>query len=234
MVPNAVLVTHDDGQEYLFGSFVYREDAFNLLTKLSIVARSVNALNGGLPVESSEPDTVLTKMKVVVDETISGVCVSDIYKRCWDGNNENDPSFYFSWLNSQDVNFDIKVGKWEIRESNDDQLIKEWCEETYSQKRVVTYNFKRTTHLYIGPPTASVTETQFCRLEGPKRCVIATTVVPSGTPLSFKLSPNPNYTLTCVHFFKKVFHTQIHFLWNVDGSAKAWEKVELESESEYL
>lgn len=184
LVPNAVLVTYDDGQEYLFGSFVYREDAFNLLTKLSIVARSVNALNGGLPMESSEPDTVLTKMKVVVDETISGVCVSDVYKRCWDGNNENDPSFYFLWLNSQDVNFDIKVGKWEIRESNGDQLIKEWCEETYSQKRVVTYNFKRTTHLYIGPPTASVTETQFCRLEGSKRCVIATTVVPSGIPYS--------------------------------------------------
>jgi len=47
---------------------------------------------------------------------------------------------------------------------------------------VITYNFTRTTHLYIGPPIASVTETQFCRIEGNDKCVLQTNVAMQGIP----------------------------------------------------
>ena len=50
--------------------------------------------------------------------------------------------------------------------------------------QVIKFKFKRTTHLYIGPPIAGVTQTQYCRMEGNDRCVTMMTAEMDGIPYS--------------------------------------------------
>lgn len=49
---------------------------------------------------------------------------------------------------------------------------------------MIKFKFKRTTHLYIGPPIAGVTQTQYCRLVGNDRCVTMMTAEMDGIPYS--------------------------------------------------
>lgn len=185
LVPNAILITCEDGKDYLFGSFLYREEAFNLLNRLSIVARSVVEFNGGSP-SLPKTDSTLAKMQIIVNENLVGVNVRQLFQTCWDESldedNKNDPvsSFYATWLKTQEVNFDVYVGSWEKDENG---FINQWCGEKYTRKRVVKFKFRRSTHLYIGPPTANVTETQFSRIEeGDETCIIASNVKVDGIP----------------------------------------------------
>lgn len=50
--------------------------------------------------------------------------------------------------------------------------------------QIVKFKFKRTTHLYIGPPVAGVTQTQYCLKEGNDKCVLMMTVEMDGIPYS--------------------------------------------------
>jgi hypothetical protein len=50
--------------------------------------------------------------------------------------------------------------------------------------QVIKFKFKRTTHLYIGPPIAGVTQTQYCIVDGNDRCVTHMTVEMDGIPYS--------------------------------------------------
>jgi hypothetical protein len=50
--------------------------------------------------------------------------------------------------------------------------------------QVITFKFKRTTHLYVGPPIAGVTQTQYCRLQGNDKCIVSMTVEMDGIPYS--------------------------------------------------
>ena len=197
LVPNAVLITCDDGNDYLFGSFLYREEAFNLLNRLSIVARSVVELNEGGSREILQPDFTLSKMQIIINENLAGVTIDQIYRTCWtrqeeevNGTSKSD-DFYANWLNEQKVNFDIDVGCWE---ENEGGFINEWCGEKYTRKRLVRYKFKRTTHLYIGPPVANVTETQFSRIEGNEKCIIASNVKIDGIPYADSFSVECRWT----------------------------------------
>ena len=50
--------------------------------------------------------------------------------------------------------------------------------------QVIRFKFKRTTHLYIGPPVASVTQTQYLMKDGNDRCIVMMTVEIDGVPYS--------------------------------------------------
>jgi hypothetical protein len=59
-----------------------------------------------------------------------------------------------------------------------------WCGEKYEQMRLVTFEFERTTHLYIGPPVARVKQTQYCRTESNDKCTMAMALEFDGIPYS--------------------------------------------------
>ena len=48
--------------------------------------------------------------------------------------------------------------------------------------QIIRFKFRRTTHLYIGPPVAGVTQTQYLIKEGNDRCVVMMTVEMDGIP----------------------------------------------------
>ena len=183
LVPNAILICCDSGEEFLFGSFLYRHDAFNILNRLAVVSRSVVELNEGKKLKASnvKKDEVLTKMNIIVNEKLANVSVDQVNKICWEGDlgSDNHSSFYGSWLESQDVNFDVEVGQWETEEGG---YKNDWCAQVYERRRMISYKFKRTTHLYIGPPIASVTEIQYTRVEKDDTFLLASNVKIDGVP----------------------------------------------------
>lgn len=183
LVPNALLIKTNDDQDFLFGSFAFREDAFNLLNRLSVVARSLNELNGGAPSKKKitavkmKPDPILSKMEVVVKGNLKGVTIDQLHSTCW--SETEDAPFYLSWL--IDVgSLDVVVGDWESDPA--EGFVNSWDEEAYTHRRTVTYKYKRTTHLYIGPPIAEVTQVQYYRAVDDLRCVLAMNVKIDGIP----------------------------------------------------
>jgi len=183
LVPNVLLIKTNDEQDFLFGSFAFREDAFNLLNRLSVVARSLNELNSGSPSKKKaatpklKPDSILSKMEVVVKGKLKGVSIDQLYATCW--SETKDAPFYFSWL-TDDGNLEVSVSEWETNPA--DGFVNAWDGEAYTHRRTVTYKYKRTTHLYIGPPIAEVTQVQYYRAENDLRCVLAMSVKIDGIP----------------------------------------------------
>ena len=153
------------------------------------------------------PDVTLKKMEVVVNKKIRNTSIQNFYDTCIA---ETSGPFYGPCL-EDDGNQEVSVGEWE---TNSDEFLKEWCGEKYSKKRVsthtsrffyycfqlvfqfiniyihsselqvITFKFTRKTHLYIGPPIASVTQTQHCRIEGNDKCISSINVAMQGIPYS--------------------------------------------------
>jgi len=201
---------------YFFGSFAFRDQAHGLLQRLVTVANSLQEIDGKIEekiirevqdINESQPeksvikpkrrnnkrqasmkpvppDHVLNKMEQLVSDKIDNVTVKDYYKYIWsEGNGSTDDvsPFYYSWL-VDCSNHEIKVSEWEYG-----TFKKDWCGETYTQRRTVTYKYTRTTHLYVGPPTADVTQTHYCRVEGHQdgpgdKCVLSMTIKMDGIP----------------------------------------------------
>jgi hypothetical protein len=88
---------------------------------------------------------------------------------------------YGPWLESLGSR-EICVPEWEVAQDGSPGILNEWCGERYKQKRVVTYEFTRTTHLYVGPPVAKVKQTQYCTVDESDTCVVQTTVEFDGIP----------------------------------------------------
>ena len=118
-------------------------------------------------------------MDQVLSKRLTGVSLKHFYDMCWsEGNGGTDGGpFYHKFLESK-KSHDISVGDWEIAEG----LTHPWSGEKMDQKRVVKYKFTRTTHLYVGPPIAGVTQTQYCRMEGDDKFVLTMTVEMDGIP----------------------------------------------------
>jgi hypothetical protein len=144
----------------------------------SPVVRSVSDLS---PVP---PDELLREMEIVVSKSIRNVSIKSLFEKIWE-----DPaggkSFYGSWLDEEEC-FEITVGDWEVAKPNE-SFTNPWCckkGETYSHQRLVTFKFKRTTHLYIGPPIAFVKQKQYIRVEGDDKLVLAIEATVDGIPYS--------------------------------------------------
>ena len=186
---NSIRITFDTGDgesSYFFGSFVYsyREKAFQLLNQLTTVATQLSDLTGKKKKKRKAaptipPDEALAKMESVLSKRLTGVSLKHFYDMCWsEGNGGTDGGpFYFKFLEGKKCH-DISVGDWEVA----DGLAHPWSGEKMDQKRVVKYKFTRTTHLYVGPPIAGVTQTQYCRMEGDDKFVLTMTVEMDGIP----------------------------------------------------
>jgi hypothetical protein len=126
------------------------------------------------------PDPILENMAIVLYKPLENVSIKDIYEKTWsEGIRTGEKPFYKPWLEEEEC-FDISVSEWEFAE--DDGFLGPWCNESYSQRRVTTFKFKRTTLLYVGPPVASVKQIHFCRVEGNERCVVAMSATFEGIP----------------------------------------------------
>lgn len=154
-----------------------------MLSQLTTVATQLSDLTGkkkkrkAAPV--SPPDETLAKMEPVLSKRLTGVSLKHFYDVCWSegsGGTDGGP-FYHKFLQSKNGH-DINVGDWEVT----DGLVHPWSGEKMNQKRVVKYKFTRTTHLYVGPPIAGVTQTQYCRMEGDDKFVLTLTVEMDGIP----------------------------------------------------
>ena len=133
-VPNALLITHDNGS-YFFGSFAFRDNALELLNRLSTIARSIKDVTT-TPTTSKNlkkvpPDEGLKKMQIVLSKKIPNMSISKFYTLCWSESEEH--AFYKPFLQN-DGCFDIIFPEWQ----HDDQFFHSFSDETYTQKRVST------------------------------------------------------------------------------------------------
>lgn len=181
-------------ESHNFGSFTQREKCYQTILKLTTLTRSLNELSGNknndetpnsddgtkeseivVDLEPVPPDQILDKMEIVVDKKMYNVSVDKLHEICFSDEGK-ESGFYLSWL-EKSGSFDVTVGEWDTNDTKND-----WCGEIYTKKRTINFKFKRTTHLYIGPPVASVIQTQYCRVEGNDKCIIATNVRMEGIP----------------------------------------------------
>ena len=192
-IDNSLKIVYNDEDEessYFFGSFAFRDNAFLLLQQLSTVARSLRELNGS-PAKSMNkalpevpPDQVIKNMEIVVSKKIKNVSIQRFYEIVWsegEASAEGAKPFFGPWLEEMGSR-KVKMGNWEFADNESDHFVNKWCGEKYAQKRSVSYEFTRTTHLYVGPPIAGVRQTHHCIVNGNDKCVVAMTVEMEGIP----------------------------------------------------
>mmetsp|Transcript_111844 Transcript_111844/g.228999 ORF Transcript_111844/g.228999 Transcript_111844/m.228999 type:complete len:915 (+) Transcript_111844:1197-3941(+) len=147
------------------------------MSKVSNASENRSAVETQLP--AVPPDSLQKNMEIVVSKRIKNTSVESVFENVW-ADRSKSKSFYGSWLDEEEC-FDIGMGEWEIAEPGK-KFRNEWCNEQYDQRRVVTFKFNRTTHLYIGPPVAIVKQRHFIRVEENDRCVLAISAEFEGIP----------------------------------------------------
>jgi hypothetical protein len=181
MMDNAIDIKCRDGEKeesYFFGSFASRDSAYQLISQLVSVSKSLKDLNAVCGATSQQvlgdepPDDTIKKMDLLFAKTLKGVSVSDFFTIVWSEEDVAQP-FYLPLLLKKG-NKEVIVEKWEIASS--EGFVKQWCGEKYSRRRKVNYKHVRTTHLYIGPPVATVSEVHHVRTEGQNKCVFSMSV----------------------------------------------------------
>lgn len=191
---NAIVVTHgsrNSNSSFTLGHLEGRDTVLSHLQNLlnesmataspivSEMARSENTEQVLPPVP---PDALLQSMEVVVSKTIKNTSIEALFQKIWADGSPDQVSFYDKWLQEEEC-FDINVPAWEFSKPGL-EIRNAWCNETYTQRRFVTFRFNRTTHLYIGPPVAFVKQQQYCRVEGSDKCVMAISASFEGIPYS--------------------------------------------------
>lgn len=140
-------------------------------------------VNGGndetttAPQPDVPPDPFIGKMDPIFSKKLKNVSIEEYYSAGW---SEETP-LYGPWLERKG-SMDVSVSDWEYSSSGGFENA--WSKEKFAQKRVIKFSFKRTTHLYIGPPVAGVTQTQYLAKDGNDRCVVMMTVEFDGIPYS--------------------------------------------------
>lgn len=106
------------------------------------------------------------KMQILLTKKLANVSIGNYYDICWsEGENP-----YGSWLTSMGKTA-LTVGKWE-----EGEFVEDISGEKFAKHRVVTFSQK------TAAGVASVTNTQYCRLEGDDKCVVAMSVQTEGIP----------------------------------------------------
>jgi hypothetical protein len=181
---NGVLVTYQsEGSEMIliFSRLEARDSVLQRLQKLheDSKARKVPPTSEAGTLAPVPPDTVLKGMTVVLLKTIKNASIKRVYESVWsDGIGTSAAPFYKPWLEEEKC-FEITVNDWEFA---DEGYTNPWCNERYTQRRLVTFRFNRTSHLYIGPPVAFVKQMQYCKVEGNDKCVLAISATFEGIP----------------------------------------------------
>lgn len=183
---SAIVVTYtttDGDASLVFNRLESREEALKHLQDMwSQPAEQIESTPVVDTSASVAPDSILEKMTVVLSGLVKNVSIKDIYGKVWsEGYQTSERPFYHPWLEEEEC-FDIDVGDWEFAAGAG--FRGPWCNESYGQRRVTTFRFKRTTLLYMGPPVASVNQIHHCRVEGNEKCVVAMSVTFEGIPYS--------------------------------------------------
>ena len=133
-------------------------------------------LPGTLLLPPIPPDDTLKTMDVIITKRLKGLTVQQFHDIVW----KEDPEkpLYRKWLESSGKN-DIDIEDWQMGDTKG-----VWDGEAYQKQRAVTFRFTRTTHLYTGPPIATVKHKQFCRVEDEGKCVMAMQIEMEGIPFS--------------------------------------------------
>jgi len=221
---NALLINSDTGP-YFFGSFSERDATFMKIeskikaaeakraqeekeakeakeVKVAKEAKKAKEAREALAEETSvvklqvntvEPDAVLEKMKVLLSKSLKNVSIKTFYEIAWSEGQKTSPkNLYKDWLT--DVGSKkIQVGDWEYGE-----MVNSWTKETFSEKRVIRFEFTRKTHLYIGPPVATVVQTHYCKHDD-NRCVLQMTVEVEGIPMADSFAVEMRWVATQVN-----------------------------------
>jgi hypothetical protein len=151
------------------------EEVMECVPKTMKGNKNASSNTGSLP--PVPHDRILNGMEVLVDKTIKNSTIKTVFETVWADKNK---SFYREWLKEEEC-FDIIVPSWTYA-SDKDETTNGWCKESYDMERLVEFKFKRTTHLYIGPPIASVKQKHYCRVEGDDRIVVAISAAIEGIP----------------------------------------------------
>jgi len=126
------------------------------------------------------PDPWIEKMDAIFSKKLKNVSIETYFSAGW---SEVTP-LYGPWL-QKIGSFDVSVTDWEhASPENGDRFVNAWSKEKFTRRRVIKFKFKRSTHLYIGPPVAGVTQTQYLIKDGNDRCVVMMTVEMDGIPYS--------------------------------------------------
>ena len=135
-----------------------------------------------LPLPDVPPDSFIGQMDSIFSKTIKNVSIDEYYSTGW---SEEKAPLYHPWLERKG-SIEVSVSDWEHYSSSPDgvEFENEWSKEKFTQRRVIKFKFKRTTHLYIGPPIAGVTQTQYLIKEGNDKCIVMMTVEMDGIPYS--------------------------------------------------
>ena len=210
-VDNALLLVCSDGKEYFFGSFAFRENCHRLIDRLRSVKGALIDAGMVLPSttlkkrragddedgdedgggggggdddddETSSafiphdlpPDEQVKKMTVVVSDTLRGINIGQFFNSFW--RDKPGSEFYGPWLETKKSE-KVKVGGWEKNRHEH-----KFSKEVFSHKRVATFDYPRTTHLWVGPPMAGVTQAHYARIDDGARCIIAMSVEMNGIP----------------------------------------------------
>lgn len=119
------------------------------------------------------PDKRLKAMNVILTKIVDNASVQGFYDICLS-------DLYETWLVSSGKT-EVSVEDWVTGTETDGQpFIGSWDKESYSHKRVVTFNYERSSFILQGPAVASVKHTHYCRFDDDK-CVLAMTIEPQGT-----------------------------------------------------
>mmetsp|Transcript_30233 Transcript_30233/g.60081 ORF Transcript_30233/g.60081 Transcript_30233/m.60081 type:complete len:420 (-) Transcript_30233:30-1289(-) len=120
------------------------------------------------------PDEQVKKMTVVVSDTLRGINIGQFFNSFW--RDKPGSEFYGPWLETKKSE-KVKVGGWEKNRHEH-----KFSKEVFSHKRVATFDYPRTTHLWVGPPMAGVTQAHYARIDDGARCIIAMSVEMNGIP----------------------------------------------------
>jgi len=153
------------------------------------------------------PDVALEKMNVIINKRLKDVSIPDYYAIAWSEGDKTDKApLYGPWLKESGKQ-KIDVGEWEYADG-ETSFVGAWDGEEYTQRRVcrclaswevtttchvhspipllqiVTFVFNKQIPFQMGPTLAKVKHTQYCRVEGKDKCVLAMTIEMQGVPYS--------------------------------------------------
>jgi len=113
--------------------------------------------------QKSPPDPTLQKMTMIGKQIIKNVSLQDYYEVAWsEGEHCDKPPMYGPFLTDAGKN-NVKVNPWVVAPAAAG-FKGEWCGETYTQQRTVTFNFMKQT---IGQTLVEVKHTHRCRRDHP-------------------------------------------------------------------
>lgn len=138
-----------DTAEFVFSGFHDREKVLTVAEDLKKKAKQKPPSPKATvrAVASEGPDPVLAKMEHVLTKRMSNLSIQELYDAIW----SEDKPFYKPWLERSNC-FEVNMGSW----AEEDDIVGPFCKEAYTRRREIFFKFKRTTHLYIGPPIANV------------------------------------------------------------------------------